>query len=123
MLKRAAWTADAFWATPDPDLAVHVGDAAVTLGSSVELADLFNAEALSEGLPHTGAEPVTHSQAHAVPTLWWAHRLRQQVAADLTDVLHHLEERKNIMRCDRLHIKLLLNININIITNTTTTTI
>lgn len=88
------------------DLAVHVGDAAVTLGGSVELADLFNAEALGEGLPHAGAESVTHSQAHAVPALWRPHRLRQQVAADLADVLHHLEERKNIKQCERLYIRL-----------------
>lgn len=50
-------------------LAVHVGDAAVTLGGSVELADLFNTESLSEGLPHAGPEPVTHRQAYTVPAL------------------------------------------------------
>lgn len=52
-----------------PYLAVHVGDAAVTLGGAVELADLFNAEALSEGLPDAGAEPVPYSQAYMVLAL------------------------------------------------------
>lgn len=47
--------ADSYRDTLEPNLGVHVGDAAVTLGGSVELADLFNAEALSEGLPHAGA--------------------------------------------------------------------
>lgn len=103
--KKQPWK-EHLWLTVAPNLAIHVGDAAVTLGGSVELADLFNAEALSEGLPHAGAEPVTHSQAHAVPALWRAHRLRQQVAADLAYVLHHLEEHKNIKQNDRLHVKL-----------------
>lgn len=74
-------------------LAVHVGDAAVALGGPVEFADLSHAEALGEGLPHAGAEPVPHRQPHAVPRLRRTHRLGQQVPAGLPNVLHHLRER------------------------------
>lgn len=82
-------------ADPHPtaaNLAVHVGDAAVALCGTVELADLPHTEALRELLPDGGPQPVTHSQAHAVPPLYVANWLPQQVAAYLTDVLHYLRE-------------------------------
>lgn len=71
-------------------LAVHVGNTAVALGGSVELADLAHTEALGELLPDGRPQPVAHGQAHAVPPLGLAHRLLQQVPADLPDVLDHL---------------------------------
>ena len=71
-------------------LAVHVGNAAVALGGAVELPDLAYAEALRELLPDGRTQPVPHRQAHAVSPLRLAHRLLQQVAADLPDVLNHL---------------------------------
>lgn len=83
---------------PAAHLAVHVGDAAVALGGPVELADLAHAEALGELLPDGGPQPVAHRQAHAVPPLGLAHRLLQQVAADLPDVLDHLAERRGSER-------------------------
>lgn len=82
-------------ADPHPtaaNLAIHVGDAAVALRGAVELADLPHTEALRELLPDSRPQPVTHSQAHAVPPLDVANRLPQQVAAYLTDVLHYLRE-------------------------------
>ena len=71
-------------------LPVHVGDAAVALGGPVELADLADAEALRELLPDGRPQPVAHCQAHTMPSFRLAHRLLQQVAADLPDVLDHL---------------------------------
>lgn len=72
------------------NLAVHVGNAAVALGGAVELADLPHAKALRELLPDGRPQPVAHSQTHPVPPLNIPNRLPQQVAADLTNVLHYL---------------------------------
>lgn len=74
----------------DPYLAVHVGDATVAFGGSVELPNLGHPKALGEGLPDARAQPIPHRQANPVTLLRWPHRLGQQVATDLPYVLHHL---------------------------------
>ena len=73
-----------------PDLAIHVGDAAVAFSGAIELSDLLDPEALGEGLPNAGPQAVAHGQTHTVGRLWRTHRLGEQVTADLADVLHHL---------------------------------
>ena len=76
--------------THDPYLAVHVGDATVAFGGSVELPYLSHTKALGEGLPDTRTQPIPHCQANPMTLLRRPHRLRQQVATDLPYVLHHL---------------------------------
>ena len=78
--------------TETADLAIHVGNAAVTLRRPVELADLRHPEALGEGLPHTRPQPIPHGQPHFVALFWRPLRLRQEVAADFPDILHHLQK-------------------------------
>lgn len=96
----------AFAALPPPHLPVQVGDAAVTLGGSVELADLLNSEALGKILPYGGAQPVAHRQPHAVPRFALSHRLVQKVPADFPDILNNLKQqtqkhRSGFGRCFR----------------------
>lgn len=74
-----------------PHLSVHVGDAAVALGGAVKLADLRDLEALREGLPHAGPQTVPHRQPDFVALFRRTHRLGEEVAANLPDVLHNLE--------------------------------
>lgn len=76
---------------PPPHRPVQVGDAAVTLGGPVELADLGDAEAAAELLPDGGSQAVAHRQPHAVPAFGLTHRLRQEVPADFPDILNNLE--------------------------------
>ena len=78
------------------DLAIHVGDAAVALCCSIELANLCHPKTLCEGLPHTGAQPVSHRQPNFVSFFWRPYWLRQEVAADLPNILHYLH-RDNIV--------------------------
>lgn len=83
---------------PPPHLPVQVGDAAVTLGGSVELADLLNSEALGKILPYGGAQPVANRQPHAVPRFALSHRLVQKVPADFPDILNNLKQQTQKQR-------------------------
>lgn len=79
------------------NLSIHVGNAAVALSCSIELADLLHPKTLCEGFPHTGAQPIPDCQTNFVALLGWPDWLRQEVAADFADILHHLQaERKRI---------------------------
>ncbi len=42
------------------DLAIHIGNAAVALGGSIELANLFYSETLHKSLPHARPQPISH---------------------------------------------------------------
>lgn len=73
------------------DLAIHVSNAAVALGGPIELANLRHPKTLHEGFPNTGAQSISHSKPYFVLLLSWPHGLRQEVAADFPNILHHLQ--------------------------------
>lgn len=74
-------------------LVIKVAQAAVTLCGAVELCDLRDVEAVHELLPYGLAQTVAQCHAHPMLLLRVPDRLVQQVSADLTDVLHNLEEK------------------------------
>lgn len=87
------------------DLAIHVSNAAVALGGPIELANLRHPKTLHEGFPNTGAQSISHSKPYFVLLLSWPHGLRQEVAADFPNILHHLqaEGRKKKSYCSKHH--------------------
>lgn len=78
-----------------PHLVSKVSQAAVTLRGSVELGYLGDVEAAHELLPDGLAQTVAQRHAHPMFFLHVPDRLVQQVSADLTDVLHNLEQKEN----------------------------
>src|SRR5262245_11985543 len=68
-------------------LALHVEQRDASLGGSVKLEDLRDAEALLKRLPHAGRQAVATSEPKAVRRLALRIRAVQQVAAQLADVL------------------------------------
>lgn len=48
------------------NLPVHIGNATVALGGSVELANLCHPKTLGESLPDARAQPVSHGQSDFV---------------------------------------------------------
>lgn len=76
---------------PNANLPIHVGNAAVAFSCSIELANLCHPETLGESLPDTRTQPVAHRQSHFVTFFWRSHWLREEVSANLPNVLHHLE--------------------------------
>lgn len=62
----------------------------VALGGAVELDDVLHVEAVDEVLPHGAPHAVADHEANAVLRVRGLRRCRKHVAADLTDVLHHL---------------------------------
>lgn len=73
------------------NLPIYIGNATVALGRSIELANLCHPKTLGESLPDTRTQPVSHSQSDFVTFFWWAHWLREEVSANLPNILHHLE--------------------------------
>lgn len=73
------------------DLAIHVSNAAVALSGPIELANLRHPKTLHEGFPNTGTQSISHSKPYFVLLLSWPHGLRQEVAADFPNILHHLQ--------------------------------
>lgn len=73
------------------NLSVHIGKATVALSRSIELANLCHPKPLGESLPDTWTQPVSHSQSDFMAFFRWSHWLREEVSANLPDVLHHLE--------------------------------
>lgn len=51
---------------PNANLPIHIGDATVALGRSIELANLCHPETLGESLPDARAQAVSHSQSDFV---------------------------------------------------------
>lgn len=72
------------------DLVVEVAQAAVALGGTVELCDLWYVEAVGEFLPDGLPKAVTKGHADLVLVLCVLFWLVQQIAADLANVLHDL---------------------------------
>lgn len=94
--KQPIWTSNpaqvyetwgAWWG---PYVVIKVPQAAVALGGPVELGHLGNAKAGHELLPDGGTQPIAQRHAHPVLPLHLLVGLVQQVAADLSDVLHDL---------------------------------
>lgn len=79
------------------DLAIHVGNATVALSCSIELANLRHLKTFCEGLPHTGAQSISHCQPNFVAFLRWPYWLRQEVAANFPDILHHLRRESSLV--------------------------
>lgn len=73
------------------DLPIHIGNATVAFSCSIELANLCHPETLGESLPDTWTQPVSHRQSDFVTFFWWSHWLREEVSANLPNILHHLE--------------------------------
>jgi hypothetical protein len=71
-------------------LAVKVAQAAVALGSPIELGHLGNVEAAGEVGPDGLPKTVAQCHAYLVPGLCLPGRLVQEVPAQLTNVLHNL---------------------------------
>lgn len=79
-------------------LVVKVAQAAVALRCAVELCNLGDIEPVHELLPYGLAQAIAQCHADLVLALGVSNGLVQQVAADLTNVLHNLmndsEEKK-----------------------------
>ena len=71
------------------DLALGVGEVGVALGRRVHLRDLRDAEAAHKRRPHLGAQPVAKRDAHLVRAIVRRWRRVDEVAAELTNVLHY----------------------------------
>lgn len=82
---------------PVAHLAIHVSNAAVALSCPIELPNLPHPKTLHEGFPNTGAQSVSHSQPNFVLLLSWSYWLRQEVAADLPNILYHLQGRRKLL--------------------------
>lgn len=72
-------------------LVIEVAQAAVALGGSIELCDLWDIEAVHELLPYGLTQAVAKCHAHLMLLLRVPNWLVQQVPADLPYVLHNLE--------------------------------
>lgn len=73
-------------------LVIKVAQTAVTLSGSIEFSNLWDVVAIHELLPYGLPEAVAQSHAHLMLPFCVLNWLVQQVATDLTNVLHNLKE-------------------------------
>lgn len=74
-------------------LVIEVAQAAVAFCCSIELCNLRDTETVHELLPYGLTKAIAKCHAHLVLLLCVPYWLVQQVSADLTNVLHNLEEK------------------------------